>query len=223
MRENVNRDLLQVVAVVGVAVVAVVAAVVSFEHMRAVAEVAGESWRSWLLPVSVDGMVVAATAAAWSARRSGQSVSGWTALSLAVGLSVSVGANVLAPVLAAGAHLPWLAPVVAAWPPIALALAAEQVAEVAKMSASVTTPAEDVRPAEELSEPEQEPEQEPEELPEQDSAWDEAVSWAKRSLAAGVPVSGYVIGRNYSRTDEWGRSVLESARAAVGSGLQAVA
>ena len=40
--------------------VALVAAVASYEHMRALAEVAGEGWRSWLLPISVDGLAVAA-------------------------------------------------------------------------------------------------------------------------------------------------------------------
>ncbi|WP_019856431.1 DUF2637 domain-containing protein [Actinopolyspora mortivallis] len=40
----------------GVAMVAAVAAVVSYCHMRDVALVAGETWRAWLLPLSVDGL-----------------------------------------------------------------------------------------------------------------------------------------------------------------------
>ena len=41
--------------------VALVAAIASYEHMRALADLAGEGWRSWLLPLSVDGLAVAAS------------------------------------------------------------------------------------------------------------------------------------------------------------------
>ena len=41
--------------------VALVAALASYEHMRALASLAGEGWRSWLLPISVDGLAVAAS------------------------------------------------------------------------------------------------------------------------------------------------------------------
>src|SRR5690349_2544405 len=49
------------VTTAAVVLVAVVAAVASYEHMRELAERAGEGWRSWLLPVSVDGLAVAAS------------------------------------------------------------------------------------------------------------------------------------------------------------------
>jgi len=51
----------RVVTVTAVLLVAVVAAVVSYAHMREVAARAGEGWRSLLLPLSVDGLVVAAS------------------------------------------------------------------------------------------------------------------------------------------------------------------
>jgi Protein of unknown function (DUF2637) len=40
------------ITTVAVVVVAVVAAVASYDHQRALAELAGEDWRAWLLPVS---------------------------------------------------------------------------------------------------------------------------------------------------------------------------
>ena len=51
--------------------VALVAAVASYKHMRALAELAGEGWRSWLLPISVDGLAVAASMTMLVRRRSG--------------------------------------------------------------------------------------------------------------------------------------------------------
>ncbi len=108
-------------AVVSVALVAVV---VSFEHMRALAEVAGEGWRSWLLPISVDGLVVAGSMTMLVRRRAGQNAGALSWAALLLGLGVSVAANVAAadpsvidPEL--------LSRLVAAWPPLALALSYE--------------------------------------------------------------------------------------------------
>lgn len=115
-------------ASIAVAVPAFIAAVVSFEHLREVAEFAGEEWRSWLLPLSVDGLVVAASIAALVARREGRKVPPMTVVNLLVGLGVSVMANVLVPfldVLTPQAR-DILSAAVAAWPAIALALAFEE-------------------------------------------------------------------------------------------------
>jgi Protein of unknown function (DUF2637)/DNA methylase len=49
------------VTTASVLAVAGVAAVASYEHMRGLAVLAGEDWRAWLLPVSVDGRAVAAS------------------------------------------------------------------------------------------------------------------------------------------------------------------
>jgi len=90
-----------------VLVVALVAAAASYGHMVEVALLAGEpSWIAYLFPITVDGLVLAAL-------RRGETGRWW----LALGLVVSVGANVLAqyPALAADAG-----PVVSAWPPLAL-------------------------------------------------------------------------------------------------------
>ena len=59
------------ITVAAVLLVAAVAAVVSYAHMQEVADRAGEQWRAWLLPLSVDGLVVAASMALLTRRRAG--------------------------------------------------------------------------------------------------------------------------------------------------------
>ena len=99
--------------------VATVAAVASYEHMRALASVAGEGWRSWLLPISVDGLAVAASMTMLVRRRAGEraGVLPWVALLL--GLGASLAANV------AAAEPTVVGRLVAAWPPVALLLSYE--------------------------------------------------------------------------------------------------
>src|SRR5690606_35968496 len=60
------------VTTLAVVAVAVVAAVASYDHMRTLAVLAGEGWRSWLLPISVDGLIVAASMSMLVRRRAGQ-------------------------------------------------------------------------------------------------------------------------------------------------------
>jgi len=99
--------------------VALVAAVASYEHMRALAETAGEGWRAWLLPISVDGLAVAASMTMLVRRRAGErtGVLAWVALLL--GLGASLAANVAAAEPTVHGRL------VAAWPPVGLLLAYE--------------------------------------------------------------------------------------------------
>jgi lipopolysaccharide export LptBFGC system permease protein LptF len=87
--------------------------------MRALALEAGEGWRAWLLPLSVDGMMVAASMALLARRRSGEpgGLLAWSAL--LVGAATSIAANV------AAAQPTVTGRAVAAWPPVALALAYE--------------------------------------------------------------------------------------------------
>jgi hypothetical protein len=109
----------QRVTTAAVLAVAAVAAVASYEHMRALAELAGEGWRAWLLPISVDGLAVAASMTMLVRRRVGQPSGAlpWTALLL--GLGASLAANV------AAAEATLQGRLVAAWPPVALLLAYE--------------------------------------------------------------------------------------------------
>lgn len=108
-----------------VGLVAVVAAIVSFDHMRLLAENSGEDWKSWLLPLSVDGMLVAASLAAHQAKQRDDKVPKLTVFAIAVGIVISVAANVLSSV-PAGELPDWLPGALAAWPPLALALAFEE-------------------------------------------------------------------------------------------------
>jgi hypothetical protein len=99
--------------------VAVVAAAASYEHMRALASLAGEGWRSWLLPISVDGLAVAASMTMLVRRRADRpaGVLPWVALLL--GLGASLAANV------AAAEPTVVGRLVAAWPPVGLLLSYE--------------------------------------------------------------------------------------------------
>jgi hypothetical protein len=100
----------------GLWAVRLVAALNSYEHMRALALVAGEGWRSWLWPISVDGLAIVALVKIRRARRHGRPC-GMAWLALCLGLAVSLAANV------AAAEPTQVGRLVAAWPPIALLLA----------------------------------------------------------------------------------------------------
>jgi hypothetical protein len=99
--------------------VALVAAIASYDHQRLLAELAGEEWRAWLLPISVDGLILTASRAMLTRQRSGRSA-GWLAwMAMLAGLTASLAANV------AGAQPTLVGRLVAAWPPVALLLAYE--------------------------------------------------------------------------------------------------
>lgn len=107
------------VTVAAVVLVAAVAAVASFDHQRELAVLAGEGWRAWLLPLSVDGLVVAASMTLLASRRAGQRPGVLPWLSLVLGVAASLAANV------AAAEPTLVGRLVAAWPPVALLLAFE--------------------------------------------------------------------------------------------------
>jgi hypothetical protein len=99
--------------------VALVAAIASYEHMRALAELAGEGWRSWLLPISVDGLAVAASMTMLVRRRAGLPAGALAWVALLLGLGASLAANVAAAEPTVEGRL------VAAWPPLGLLLSYE--------------------------------------------------------------------------------------------------
>lgn len=84
------------VAMLAVAVVAVVAAVVSYAHMQQLAAEAGEGWRSHLLPLSVDGLLIAAAMSMVVARLHGGRPSPLAWIALTLGIVASLAANVAA-------------------------------------------------------------------------------------------------------------------------------
>lgn len=45
----------------GVVLIALVAAVTSYDHLRSLGEWAGEGWRAWIVPLSVDGLLLTAS------------------------------------------------------------------------------------------------------------------------------------------------------------------
>jgi Protein of unknown function (DUF2637) len=99
--------------------VALVAAIASYDHQRLLAELAGEEWRAWLLPISVDGLILTASRTMLTRQRAGRSA-GWLAwTAMLAGLTASLAANV------AGAQPTLVGRLVAAWPPVALLLAYE--------------------------------------------------------------------------------------------------
>jgi len=102
-----------------VLLVAAVAALVSYAHMQEVAERAGEQWRAWLLPLSVDGLVVAASMALLTRRRAGLPGGRLAWVALLGGVGASLAANIAAAEPTATAR------VVAAWPALAFAVAFE--------------------------------------------------------------------------------------------------
>ena len=108
-----------VVTVAAVLLVAAVAAVVSYAHMQEVAERAGEDWRAWLLPLSVDGLVVAASMGLLTRRRAGLPGGRLAWCALLGGVGASLAANIAAAEPTATAR------VVAAWPALAFAVAFE--------------------------------------------------------------------------------------------------
>jgi hypothetical protein len=107
------------VTVGAVLLVATVAAVVSYAHMREVAERAGEGWRAWLLPLSVDGLVIAGSMVLLTSRRAGRPGGRLAWCALLGGVGASLAANVAAAEPTATAR------VVAAWPALAFAVAFE--------------------------------------------------------------------------------------------------
>lgn len=106
-----------------VLLVALVAAVVSYAHQQALAFGVGESWRSWLIPLSVDGLIAAASWTLVARRRAGKPAKLATG-GLLLGILASVAANVAS----AWSHGPvaWL---VALWAPVALIVSIELLAQ----------------------------------------------------------------------------------------------
>jgi len=102
------------------AVVAGIAAWSSYSHMVHVALRFGERPEvAWLLPFSVDGMLVVASVAMVDDKRSVRRVRPMARVAFAAGMAASIAANI------AAAQPTWGARVVAAWPALALLLVVE--------------------------------------------------------------------------------------------------
>jgi len=83
---------------------------------------AGEGWLAWVLPVSVDGMMLATGRSILRRRRTGIAAPFLSWFGLTLGLVASVAANV------AAAEPTLVGRLIAAWPPVALFIAYETLA-----------------------------------------------------------------------------------------------
>jgi Protein of unknown function (DUF2637) len=92
--------------------------------MTAVDTRPAEGWRAWLRPVSVDGLIVAASMSMLVRRRAGMPAGALAWTSLLAGIGASLAANV------AAAEPTMVGRIVAAWPPVALLLAWELLMQV---------------------------------------------------------------------------------------------
>ena len=102
--------------------VALVAAAASYQHQRTLAALAGEGWLAWALPISVDGMMLAAGRSILRRRRAGIRARFLSWFGFTLGFVASVAANV------AAAHPTLVGRLIAAWPPVALFIAYETLA-----------------------------------------------------------------------------------------------
>lgn len=145
-------------ALLGVVVVAAVgapAAVASYRHARDVVAGTGDTVMAPWLPLSVDGMLLAVLAVMWVRRRRGEPVGVGPWAAFIFGMVVTVAANLAAVDLHAetaqatgwsGPHVPVTVPgltdyIVALFPPLALGIALELVALVARRTAVPAVPA----------------------------------------------------------------------------------
>jgi hypothetical protein len=109
----------RIVAMIVLVAMAGIAATVSYSHMQELAESAGEGWRSYLIPLCVDGLILSSALVVFVRRQLGAPVSYLAVAGLATGILASVAAN------AADARPEVTAILVAGWAPVAFAWAFE--------------------------------------------------------------------------------------------------
>lgn len=124
---------------ISAAVVATIAAWSSYRHMVHVALHVGEQPSiAWVLPLSVDGLLVVASIAMVDDRHAGRQVRWSARVAFAAGVLASLAANI------AGAHPTVGARLVAAWPALALLLTVELLSRSgrtrARLQAAPTSP-----------------------------------------------------------------------------------
>lgn len=130
VREVWERWWPPLLAVTTVTAVGVPAAVASYLHARTVVARSGDPAMAPWLPLSVDGMLLAALVVIWVRRRRGQPAGVFPWVSFGLGMAATIAAN-----LAAADRTPE-GYVVALWPPVALAITLELVALVAHRETS---------------------------------------------------------------------------------------
>ncbi|WP_433432291.1 DUF2637 domain-containing protein [Nonomuraea sp. CA-141351] len=181
--------------------VAGIAAVVSYQHMHELAVRQGESWLgATLIPLAVDGMIVASSMSVLHASRCGRRGGVLPWVLLVVGSLASLAANV------AVADPTLIARIIAAWPSFALIGAYEMLMGQIRQSRAVQA-AEDVTsdlPSDVLLAREENREDTTRKGAQElhQMAW----RWAQDNCRPdGRLPSGKVIAAQFSRSDRWGR------------------
>ncbi|WP_253876838.1 DUF2637 domain-containing protein [Actinomadura rupiterrae] len=190
--------LIRATTTASVVLLALIAAVVSYRHMHHLARLHGESeCTAALIPLSVDGMIVASSMAILSANRTRGREGRLAWALLIVGSLASLAANVaVAEPTAAGR-------IIAAWPSFALVGAYEMLMNQMRGNRPSAAPADrDVSVSEPAPEIPTSIDMRGERL--QQRAW----RWAQehRRLDGKLP-SGVEIGRQFNRSSRWGRLV----------------
>ncbi len=111
--------ILRAITVVAVVLVGMIAAIVSYSHMVNLGTRAGEEWRSYLIPISIDGLMVAASMVLVIRRRAELPASRIAWGALGGGVLASMAANM------ADARPEVTAVLYAGWAPVALAVGFE--------------------------------------------------------------------------------------------------
>lgn len=120
---------------IGVAVVAATSAVISYSHVRHLAEHSGETpLAALLLPLALDGAIAAAVAVVLADSRHGRHTRILTWVLLALGLTGSLAANI------ANAEPTLTARMIAAWPPLLLAVGVEVLASLGRNNPAQQVP-----------------------------------------------------------------------------------
>jgi Protein of unknown function (DUF2637) len=194
-----------------VTILALIAGTVSYLHMHALVALHGQpGWVAALTPLSVDGMIVAASTTLLAESRTGSrgGILPWALL--VVGSVASLAANV------AAAEATMTGRVIAAWPSFALIGSYELLMRQVRCTASSST-----RPSATASQLSERPEHaSPSRSQKQRDATTHADlrrlawAWAAANLEAdGSLPSGKVIAERYGRHERWGR-LVKSAGAA---------
>lgn len=182
-----------------VALLALIAGTVSYLHMHTLVELHGQpGWVAALTPLSVDGMIVAASTSLLADSRSGRTGGVLPWVLLAIGSIASLAANV------AVAEPTVMGRMIAAWPSFALIGAYEMLMRQVRRSAADGPRRRDqpavvpTRPADAVPTARREL---------QRQAWE----WAQANCTAdGSLPSGREIARQFGRHERWGRLVKSS-------------
>jgi Protein of unknown function (DUF2637) len=116
-----NDRLIRLLTSSAVLAVAGFAAVISYEHIYGLSRLHGQTLLSArLMPLSVDGLIAAASLVALYAARNAQGIPALARWCLGLGISATVAANA-----ASGIRWGWLGALISAWPAVAFIGAAE--------------------------------------------------------------------------------------------------